>query len=802
MASYQAKEQTKPPSDTSGSNIFQDWMASCIMQCTFGLLHTHNVTVVEYEEARINWALKHGQLVGSHTKEMPHMFRNAWESAIRGRKLVVKATGSFYEGISLPTVSPRKIKHKTKSVTSKHSVISATPKSTTLESVLPKSATPRPEEQGGVIMYTEELIKGEWVRTYHDHESYAVKMMELICSSNPFRTGVSAKSDSEVAKENGSGIDSNHGTDAISDDVTNDVGDDVTDDVAEEGTKPDIDMMLVDLDKKLCHVVEQSEEDLFAIMVPSGHPGFLYLVHPQTNQYISTDWFRSLDNVDDARSIAILCFCRMNLSKSLPKITSITNQGPAVTLEFDVSDPQLNFTDSMDVVRSLYCPQWPPEARRWDDRVYQWPDQKLVETIIHDGCHIVAVPHPLCKDARYEFRYSFSHAEVLLTRSFAMSPIVYSKLFTYMLTKMIIKFLIKKASPQIKSYYGKTTFYWYLESDDVRDDVSLWTHCAKVLWLLQKFFHERNVPNYCIPTNNMIRHVDVSDCRLIADAIQKVLDDPIGAILEIHRDVVVLGYELGDYNNGMTKVLQDLGFKTSPRPHFSILNSAFQGLHNLIVHHTKADVTDANLTDLHACTNSRAPATDSSAACTNCMRSARNTITTKDSLPPDVEIFKAFLQGTLGTALCIVQIEPKVVASRVMLNAFSAFQECSEVCIKCRQEVSMVDFMFWVMLHGVAGETTVKNRQNADSIPDAVSEGLATEHAESNIDSCTHATSSVPASSPMLQSTMIATRLADLSTNSVTGTNVTKCVPIPVLRKATDNTEEPVSERKNQTPCQ
>ena len=325
------------------------------------------------------------------------MYRRAWESAIRGRHLVVKPTGSFYESISLPIISLRKPTCKKK--------------------YQAKSKAKAASQQGRVL-YTEELTDKECVNTFHDPESFVDKIAELMASKKPFRLAMDTN---PVTAEN---ITNDNTTDADSDkgikpknDVTDDITPDVTDDATDDGTKPDIDMMVVDLDKKLCHIGEQCGEDLFAVMVPSEHPGFLHLVHPQTNEYISTDWFRSLENVDDARAIAILCFCKRVKHKPLPKITSITNQGPAITLEFDVSDPTIKFTNSMDIVRSLYCPKWPPEARRWDDKVYKWPNRELADTIIHDGCHIVAVPHPLCRDAKYEFRYSFSHAEVLLSNS-------------------------------------------------------------------------------------------------------------------------------------------------------------------------------------------------------------------------------------------------------------------------------------------------------------------------------------------------------------------------------------------------
>ena len=301
-----------------------------------------------------------------------------------------------------------------------------------------------------------------------------------------------------------------------------------------------------------------------------------------------------------------------------------------------------------------------------------------------------------------------------------------------------------------------------MESDDSVIDASLWTHAAKMLQMLQGFFHTRNVPNYCIPANNMISHVDVSDCRLITSAIQKVLDDPIGAILQIHRDVAVLRYELNVYRNGMIKVLQDLGFKTSPWPHFSILNSTFQGLHDVVLQRNPVSALASSelkkqdkqppkhkLQELSMKSHKHSPKqppeqlskkhTEQIAeqplkeppeqlyqkypeqSAEQSLKQPPNQPSKEqleqpaghligqvykqhsknDCIVYDAKLLKAFLRGSLSTGLCFVQIEPKIFAARIMIDAFSAFTASSGICMKCRQEISIIDLMFWMMLHEV-----------------------------------------------------------------------------------------------------
>ena len=56
-SSSQVPEQTA----TSGTSTMMDWMVSCIMRCSFGPSHSHNITApgATYEEDRINKVMLH-----------------------------------------------------------------------------------------------------------------------------------------------------------------------------------------------------------------------------------------------------------------------------------------------------------------------------------------------------------------------------------------------------------------------------------------------------------------------------------------------------------------------------------------------------------------------------------------------------------------------------------------------------------------------------------------------------------------------------------------------------------------------
>eukprot|EP00105_Crassostrea_gigas_P008904 XP_011423631.1 PREDICTED: uncharacterized protein LOC105325666 [Crassostrea gigas] len=57
------------------------------------------------------------------------------------------------------------------------------------------------------------------------------------------------------------------------------------------------------------------------------------------------------------------------------------------------------------------CDFWPPPALHWIDRCHSWPDPEVVDDIVRNGCHFVAIGHPLGPNANEQWRISFSQAE-------------------------------------------------------------------------------------------------------------------------------------------------------------------------------------------------------------------------------------------------------------------------------------------------------------------------------------------------------------------------------------------------------
>ena len=74
-----------------------------------------------------------------------------------------------------------------------------------------------------------------------------------------------------------------------------------------------------------------------------------------------------------------------------------------------------------DSVPALVCPSWPQEAQEFFTRLAAsgWPDAALKRKIGSElGCHIVAVGHKASPYTDFEWRLSFSFAEIALARTF------------------------------------------------------------------------------------------------------------------------------------------------------------------------------------------------------------------------------------------------------------------------------------------------------------------------------------------------------------------------------------------------
>ncbi|XP_062600904.1 uncharacterized protein LOC134262520 [Saccostrea cucullata] len=180
----------------------------------------------------------------------------------------------------------------------------------------------------------------------------------------------------------------------------------------------------------------------------------------------------------------IMCYASSNTS---------TQHGPCVsgtigTLYFDSA-------------YCLVCDFWPPSASSWIDRCHSWPMPHVVDDIVKNGCHFVAIGR---SHVDHEWRISFSLAEQKLV--YAMN---HCQFLTYGLLKIVLKEIINNGlSDNVKllcSYHMKTSAFWSIQQNIIpnwcpQNLLECFWVCFK---LILKWVYEGTCPNFFIPDNNM-----------------------------------------------------------------------------------------------------------------------------------------------------------------------------------------------------------------------------------------------------------------------------------------------------------
>nr|XP_034326915.1 uncharacterized protein LOC117689505 [Crassostrea gigas]XP_034326916.1 uncharacterized protein LOC117689505 [Crassostrea gigas] len=147
---------------------------------------------------------------------------------------------------------------------------------------------------------------------------------------------------------------------------------------------------------------------------------------------------------------------------------------------------------------------WPPSASSWIDRCHSWPPLHVVNDIVRNGCHFVAIGHKLGNHEDNEWRISFSQAEYKLVYSMN-----HTQFLTYGLMKLFLKEIINKElrdeETQLCSYHMKTAVFWAIQQNTLPQWrphnllAGFWV-CFR---LLIKWVYEGICPNFFIPENNM-----------------------------------------------------------------------------------------------------------------------------------------------------------------------------------------------------------------------------------------------------------------------------------------------------------
>uniref|UniRef100_K1QF40 Protein mab-21 n=1 Tax=Magallana gigas TaxID=29159 RepID=K1QF40_MAGGI len=220
-------------------------------------------------------------------------------------------------------------------------------------------------------------------------------------------------------------------------------------------------------------------------------PGFtlLQLLTPITSRSVQSACVRMNDRVYISSSIYRQITC------SSVGINS-TVHGPCAS--------GVHAGQEYDYAYCFVCDFWPPSASSWINRCHAWPDPEVVDDIVRNGCHFVAIGHPLGPHEEEEWRCSFSQAEQKCV--YAMN---HCQFLTYGLLKIYLKEVINQqldeTSKLLCSYHIKTTIFWAIQQNTLphwcpQNLLAGFWVCFK---LLLKWVYEGTCPNFFIPQNNL-----------------------------------------------------------------------------------------------------------------------------------------------------------------------------------------------------------------------------------------------------------------------------------------------------------
>ncbi|XP_062582781.1 uncharacterized protein LOC134244537 [Saccostrea cucullata] len=223
-------------------------------------------------------------------------------------------------------------------------------------------------------------------------------------------------------------------------------------------------------------------------------PGFtlLYLLSPSRFRTIQ----RARVRMNNRYYVSSSKYRQYSLSASLTAPCNLTPHGPCVSGTSGILE--------YDYATCFVSDFWPPSASSWIDRCHSWPQPHVVDDIVKNGCHFVAIGHKIGNHEDHEWRISFSQAEKKLV--FVMN---HCQFLTYGLLKLILTEIINNGvgddDKLLCSYHMKTAIFWVIQQNTIphwcpQNLLGGFWVCFK---LILKWVYEGVCPNFFIPENNM-----------------------------------------------------------------------------------------------------------------------------------------------------------------------------------------------------------------------------------------------------------------------------------------------------------
>ena len=315
-----------------------------------------------------------------------------------------------------------------------------------------------------------------------------------------------------------------------------------------EGThlESDIDIMRCGVRK---FKVDESDSDT--------HPGYAKLIDTEGRMNVTGAKHRQsyVSNHDVFQSHDELKLNTTNIRNDGASKHVVAVIGPSLRESVFFFDSEIKFHEC-DTVFCLRYPHWPNQADEWLHRKREcdWPSQTIIHRIKAGGCHFVPVAHAHSASPDYEWRYSFSKAEIILANS-----LTDFQKYCFILFKILVMSTIIKDIGVVKTYHLKTIMFHCCEKIPAEKwkPVNLAFCLFYLLDNLIESLKRRKLNHFFITNNNLFSHVDKSDITNVERIILSLRHNPVEYIVKCHEKV---RYRYRKYNNfgNVFKTIVDL----------------------------------------------------------------------------------------------------------------------------------------------------------------------------------------------------------------------------------------------------
>ncbi|XP_052805625.1 uncharacterized protein LOC128234994 [Mya arenaria] len=192
-------------------------------------------------------------------------------------------------------------------------------------------------------------------------------------------------------------------------------------------------------------------------------------------------------------------------------------------------------------INSIYgykCFKWPKIAENWltRERCEGWPSEVVIQNVMEEGCIVIPWSHPSIRSPDLEWKFSFALSEKVLFRE----GLSLSQKYCFIVLRTFC-YHVLSTLPQFSLSILKSVFFYACE----RIPAEYWetSPAPCILHMLDAILrgvNEKCLPNYFIPTNNMIDHLSSAELHQIEDQIVELRSQPMLFLRQIQDFVRIL----------------------------------------------------------------------------------------------------------------------------------------------------------------------------------------------------------------------------------------------------------------------